>query len=236
METLEPIYEACADGNLERVKYLVEVERVNLNQKLPTAKVIVNRPNFKRHDGWTPLMFAVFHSANISVVRYLVEHGACVHTKGYNYWNVLQMACCENTTPDVVHYLLEKGMDVHIISKSGCSLLYLAIQFKCSRIVQYLLTRTPIALEIKSICGYTALACCTDDEMAELLLSHGASPFQVHHSLLLSVHRARKTYYNRLCIRDLMSVKLIPSIGVASTIHMLPTDLIRKLFTFLVSS
>ena len=78
-----------------------------------------SRANVNQKDNfyWTPLHHAA-HSGIISVVDYLLAHGAKIEAAAINGTTPLTRAV-ESCCPDIVDYLIQKGAKVRVENRCG---------------------------------------------------------------------------------------------------------------------
>jgi ankyrin repeat protein len=92
------ICRACAAGELDRVKQLIEKEHIS--------------PDFTQpNSNFTLLMFAA-REGHIAVVRYLLDAGATIDTGGLKAAGTAMMQSVENRKADIVKVLLDHGAKV----------------------------------------------------------------------------------------------------------------------------
>lgn len=120
---------ACADGNLEEVKKLIEIDKVDVNSQEPesldTALHIAAgksldlvkylrskgaRIDIKNKHDLTPLVSAVF-SNNFPVVQYLVENGANVNVKIAEAPLLSMAFSLKGVNPEVINFLISQGAE-----------------------------------------------------------------------------------------------------------------------------
>ena len=216
---------ACASNDLKNVKFFIEEKGVDVNHVTEGGND-------------TPLMRALFKGASIQVIQYLLDKGASVTMTGQSDWTVLHFASYGYTGKAKIHMirlLVDAGANVHMKTTSDRTILHMAAHNNHRLLVKYLLEHTSIDIHAKDSYRDAALEDTTDEEVMRLLLQHGANPFHVHLPDVPFWHKAKETFLLRACIRDFLALKRFPRLGIHSPLHMLPTDLIRLLFHFLVS-
>lgn len=125
----EELIKACEDGDLEKVKSIVEkVTDINLeyNDWTPLTKasekghlnivkyLLENGAEIDKENGygWTPLMCASMNGF-LDIVKYLVDKGANIEIKTDSKWTALTFASMEGRL-EVVKYLIKSGADVNV--------------------------------------------------------------------------------------------------------------------------
>ncbi|KAL1632792.1 hypothetical protein SLS56_003282 [Neofusicoccum ribis] len=188
-----PVHDATNSGHLDAVKLLLDREPSSLNAKSEqgetilwlavkesrsaVAEYLLNRGadvTIAEKSGWTPL-----HSAaewnRMEMVRSLVGHGADVNAKGGSGFTPLRFAVTRGNV-DVAAYLLEHGADSSEFL-DGLGLLHVAAQNNFLEMVKLLL-KYRIDLDIKSLGGWTPLACSARNghqDVTVFLLAQGAN-------------------------------------------------------------
>ena len=128
------LYEAAADGDIERVKsFLAEDAKINTTNEwgwtplyvaVATGKsdvveiLLANGadPNTGSEKGKTALQLAMGNDQK-DIVRLLISHGADIHTPGRNGYTPLHTTA-ERGDLNLVELLLEKGADVNVNAKT----------------------------------------------------------------------------------------------------------------------
>lgn len=226
------LHDACVYVDFEKIKYLLEVQKVDVNERGE-----VDEPNVCTR---TPLMHAVSCGATMECIQYLLDKGASVHLADVRNWTVLHSVCnVTGNNETIFKLLLQYGANIHVKPTArGYTLLHVAVLGSQNKyIINYLLDQG-IDVHAKDMKGETALTKANDLDIVNLFLQHGASPFDVHPRLQENPYivQAKAIYPNRVCIRMLLSLKRFPRIGTQSQLHILPAELIRALFAFLVPS
>jgi ankyrin repeat protein len=113
---------ASITGDLNAVKKLVEIKKVNLDEKYIL-------PDGKKNNS-TALLFAIKHN-NFEIARYLMQKGANVNLENSNGVTPLIMAVMKRNE-DLAKFLFEYGANINAVteptkSTSGLSSLFLAI-------------------------------------------------------------------------------------------------------------
>lgn len=109
--TLAMLHEACAEGDLEKVKQLVPgVEDINI----------------RNERGWNALIMAAFNQ-HLNVVRFLIEiAGADVNAtnpKGTTVFMYAKTAVIESHETEFLEYLIEQGADINAVDQHGKTVL-----------------------------------------------------------------------------------------------------------------
>ncbi|XP_005093099.1 ankyrin repeat and EF-hand domain-containing protein 1 [Aplysia californica] len=114
-----PLMTACAVGNLDVVKFLLE-----------KGAAINARDNFK----WTPLHHAC-HAGQLDVVQLLVENGAEIDASTINGGTPLTRAI-ESSRDTVVQYLMDSGCKMQTENKKGLNPMDLAYSWADPRVFE----------------------------------------------------------------------------------------------------
>lgn len=110
-----PLHTACAEGAINMMKYLIEVEHTDINHG--------------DKDGYAPIFWALDctdHSKRLLIIEYLIQHGAnvnqldrCGRTPLMWALRTWQHNEAEQRQPDVVALLLKYDADPYIIDNEG---------------------------------------------------------------------------------------------------------------------
>ena len=95
-DELEKLIKACEDGDLEKVKSLIE-KGIDINLE---------------YDNWTPLTKAS-GEGYLDIFKYLLENGAEIDKENGYGWTAL-MCASMNGHSDIVENLIKQGADVNI--------------------------------------------------------------------------------------------------------------------------
>ncbi|KAH0793308.1 ankyrin repeat protein [Histomonas meleagridis] len=114
---------ACLGGNLENVKYLIEVHKFNKEEKT--------------NEQLTPLHFACI-GGNFDVVKYLMELPVDKEAKDKWGWTPFFFAC-QNGNLDVVKYMIDnQNVMYNITDADGIKPIMVAVQFKKFEVAEYI--------------------------------------------------------------------------------------------------
>lgn len=119
-----PLMAACAVGNIDVVKFLIE-RGANIN----------SRDNFK----WTPLHHAC-HAGQLDIVQLLVDVGAEIDASTINGGTPLTRAI-ESSRDSVVQYLIEAGCKMQTENKKGLTPMDLAYSWADPRVFEIVQTK-----------------------------------------------------------------------------------------------
>lgn len=157
----KPIHYACAAGNLDLVKLLVEVYHVDVDDK---------------DCGNSSPVHHSAASGHIDIVDYLVKAGCNIHHRSNSGKTALWKAA-SNGHREIVHFLYALGVDIDIPNQVGETVL-----FECSRkisliailadLVQFGASLTLTDVEMNSVLHLVSVAGNT--LAAEVLISAGA--------------------------------------------------------------
>ncbi len=101
------------------------------------------------------MILAIINNRGLSIIKYLVEHGAKINDIGIGFRSVLSFAT-ERGNLDVVKYLVEHGDEVDEIDCCDKTALYYAIELEYLEVVKHLVEHgADINLEDER--GYTPL-------------------------------------------------------------------------------
>lgn len=150
-----PLTTACANGNMEIVKLLLDKGAdVNLEEK----------------KGWNPIVYAVVNQ-RVDVVKLLLESGANTHGKNMG----LQKGAGYNSNVALLKALIENGADVNAIVDNYTPLMEAAHR-GCVDVVK-LLVSSGADVNLKNAFGYTALMVAAGSgnrEIVKVILDSGA--------------------------------------------------------------
>jgi len=122
------LFNACFEGDLDIVKYLVEEKKLDID--------------VKDKNGLSPLFSAVITACcfneKIDIVKYLVEHGADINTKSNKGETVLFFCFYNGGFIELVKYFISKGLDINVRNNEGKTELWYAKQSKNKEIIEYL--------------------------------------------------------------------------------------------------
>lgn len=115
------------------------------------------------NDGWTPLMFAACHRADLEIIRTLVSAGADVNA---NDGEALSMAAWEHSSPEMIELLLAAGADVHAGEDDDgrTPLAYAAMSASDPRVIRMLLDAGS-DIDVRYEEGYTVLMLAAGDNL-----------------------------------------------------------------------
>lgn len=112
------LHDACRKGNLETLKHLIEIEKLDINTKV----TLLNNDCFSLENS-TPLHEACKY-LQVNIVRYLLNHGAKVNVKagldGYTPLHIITLSGDKSTTEytkelssrkKIIEMLLDSGAD-----------------------------------------------------------------------------------------------------------------------------
>ena len=157
------IFEACAAGELGRVKDWTEQQPEWVNAYAP--------------DGFQPLGLAAFFG-HADIVEFLLNHAAEVNSPSHNQMRVMPLhSAIANRRAEIVKLLLDHGADVNTTQADDFTPLHEAAQNGLLDVTQWLLERGAHVNPCLSSSGKTPLALALEhqhEEVAELLKRHGA--------------------------------------------------------------
>ena len=158
------VFEACAAGELPRVKALVEQQPEVINAYAP--------------DGFQPLGLAAFFG-HAAIVEYLLGKGAAVNSPSRNAMRVMPLhSAIANKHGAIVRLLLDHGADVNAAQADDFTPLHEAAQNGMPDVTQWLIDRGADVHPRLSSSGKTPLALAIEHqhgEVAQLLRSQGAA-------------------------------------------------------------
>jgi len=157
------IFEACAAGELSRVKDWVEQQPAWVNAHAP--------------DGFQPLGLAAFFG-HADIVEFLLKKGAEVNSPSRNAMRVMPLhSAVANRRTEIVKQLLDHGADVNVTQADDFTPLHEAAQNGMLEVTHWLLDRGAQVNPHLSSSGKTPLALAIEhkrEAVAELLKQHGA--------------------------------------------------------------
>jgi ankyrin repeat protein len=176
---------ACKDGDLEKVKQLLErgadvnakdeilgetaLMWASSNGQKEVVEFLIEKGadvNAKTRFGNTALMYAS-EKGHKEVVELLIKKGADINARDEYGWTPLVYACIHK---EIVEILLQNGADVNVKDESGKSVLMYAIECQCYEIANLLIEKGA-DVNVKSISGETALIIATKIKEKSDLLS-----------------------------------------------------------------
>jgi ankyrin repeat protein len=199
--------------------------------------------------------FYIIHSAAVSGhvknLACLVENGGAninICSESGSSWGLIHGAVTCGRLKCLA-YLVENGVNINAVAYNHdrtarytpVSLAISCGQIDCAR---YLVTKGAC---IDAPPGVKSPLCCSiekgDVEIIEWVLSRGANPF--NHDIILPdddddeiirpiILAAREKFKQKKAILAMMSAKTHPRLGHNSTLQVLPTDLIRRLYSYVV--
>jgi ankyrin repeat protein len=164
----DAIHQAALDGNLDKVKALLQDDPSLVFSKVPT-----NAPNYVRYDGFTPLLCAA-ENGHKDVADFLLAHKADVNATSANGWTSLHAAAYFGHK-DVVELLLSHKAHIEAKDLDGYTPLHLASGGGHKDIVELLLTNKA-DVNAKSVNGQTPLKLAElvkHTDVVELLRQNG---------------------------------------------------------------
>ena len=216
------IFQACKEGNLPSVQWLIEIENVSINKRFV-------KKSDEEKNLYTPLHYAceysqllivqylIYKGANIEakshsndypihcaskggllpVVQYLIEkHNIDVDIRGSCKKTPLQYACL-NGHLSIAEYLISKGANVKAKDEYKDFVIHYACMGGLLPIVQYLIEKQNVAVDIKNGShDMTPLhyACSFGHlKIAEYLISKGADVYAKNFSGNSVIHYACKS-------------------------------------------
>jgi len=158
------VFEACAVGELSRVKEWVERQPDLINAYAP--------------DGFQPLGLAAFFG-HIDVVEFLLSKGAEVNSPSRNPMRVMPLhSAIANKHTDIVKLLLDHGADVNAAQADDFTPLHESAQNDMLDVTRWLLDHGASLNPRLASNGKTPLALAIEhkhESVAELLQQHGAT-------------------------------------------------------------
>jgi ankyrin repeat protein len=158
------VFEACAVGELARVKDWVEQQPEWVNAYAS--------------DGFQPLGLAAFFG-HADIVEFLLSKGADVNSPSRNPMRVMPLhSAIANRHTEIVRLLLDQGADVNATQADDFTPLHEAAQNGMLEVAQWLLDRGAAINPRLSSNGKTPLALASEhkhEAMANLLKQHGAT-------------------------------------------------------------
>ena len=157
------VFEACAVGDLARVKMLIEQQPDLINAYAP--------------DGFQPLGLAAFFG-HTDIVEFLLQRGAKVNSASRNAMRVMPLhSAIANRRVEIVKLLLEYNAAVNAAQADDFTPLHEAAQNGLLDVTQWLLDRGAQVNACLSSNGKTPLALAIEhqhEDVAELLKRYGA--------------------------------------------------------------
>lgn len=239
--TTAAIHEACNERNIRMVAFLLDHGAdIHLCDSLgltPLMYAISPHVIYVGESGW------VDDSGSLPLIRYLVERGVNVNQQSSgldadhpctNIPNITALhIACQHKQVKVVQFLVECGANIHAVNAKNLNALHYActyyrmINSKDMALLKYLLDQG-VDVHERSVYGYTPFdyaMICEDVNTVPFLLTYAPSPRNISESAPLFL-RVYKRNYRSLMILFWMAVgKRNPK----STLHVLPTDLLRLL-------
>lgn len=149
---------ACYRRNLSLVKYILQLEGVSINMC-----------------GDLPLYTAI-KVGSLRIIRYLVQHGANIHTDNASYWACIWPIHETDQWTQykrIIKFLIEKGADVNKALRSICNSGDLP-DGNLSKIVKSLIRYGADIHTKSSDILYLAITCANNDKLTKYLLKQGA--------------------------------------------------------------
>jgi ankyrin repeat protein len=158
------VFEACAAGELPRVKALIDQQPDLINAYAP--------------DGFQPLGLAAFFGHQ-AIVEFLLSYGAEVNSPSRNGLRVMPLhSAVANKQTEIAELLIDHGADVNAVQADAFTPLHAAAQNGMLDVTRWLIARGADINPRLSSSGQTPLALAIDhqhDAVAELLKQHGAA-------------------------------------------------------------
>lgn len=164
----DEIHQAALDGNLDKVKALIEA-----NPSLVSSRVPTNSPYLIRYDGFTPLICAA-ENGHREIVEFLLTNKADISATSANGWTALHAAAYFGHK-DVVEVLLSHKAKINAKDLDGNTPLHLASGGRHKDIVELLLANKA-DVNAKDVRGETPLHLAIlmkSGEIADLLRKNG---------------------------------------------------------------
>jgi ankyrin repeat protein len=157
------IFEACAVGELPRVKDWVEQQPEWINAYAP--------------DGFQPLGLAAFFG-HADIVEFLLDKGATVNSPSHNPMRVMPLhSAIANKHIGIARLLLDRGADVNATQADDFTPLHEAAQNGMLEVTQWLIDQGAAINPRLSSNGKTPLALASEHQheaVANFLKQHGA--------------------------------------------------------------
>ena len=154
------IFNACQEGKLESVQYILECEGVNKDLKnkygqtplhiacIYGQKIIVEyllekamaNKEAVNGIGWTPL-FSASSGGHLNIVEYLIDTAHVLkHPYDKSGRTPLHISCSNGFYPLVEYFINELGYDINEADKEGRTPLHIAVSQEYTDIVQFLIS------------------------------------------------------------------------------------------------
>ena len=144
--TAQPLHDAAAEGDYDRVVVLLERPGIDVNQANkgtrphPThASLNLTHCRRRRADGWTPLQEAAARHYE-DVCKALVDAGANLDHQNNDGWTPLHEAAARGLM-DTTRLLVEHGASLKVKNKDGDTALHVAASHHMAEAVAYLLEK-----------------------------------------------------------------------------------------------
>ena len=155
---MSDIFKACEEGDLERVKRLIDFSRGNIDKRTfdymmtPLMMAVIydqmhvvtfllaNGADVNAVNGikYTPLIYAI-RRGNISMVQVLLNKGANIKVKDRNNWTPIMHAVRGKV--DFIEFLIDNGADYNTADDEGLTPLRYAKKSKNAHAVRILTQR-----------------------------------------------------------------------------------------------
>jgi ankyrin repeat protein len=209
--------------------------------RLDCVKFLVSRG--AKRDAFITAFRAAIMSGQVECVKYFVEeHDIDVNKDDKNdlVSQVPVHIAAMYGHLDCVKYFVEKGARVNVQSESFTPL-SVAVSKGYVYCAEYLVANGAYIDGPGRVKSPLFRAHETNnDYIMKWLLSMGANPFNdiilPEYDISSNIAVARESYKERLAVQAMMSVKKYPRIGKNSPLRVLPTDIVRRLLVYVVST
>ena len=179
------IFEACKEGKLSSVQWLIEKEIVDKNKRV--EEDYFNNDLYKDD---TPIHIASM-KGHLPIVQYLIEkYDVDINIKGCKRKTPLHYACQEGHL-QIIEYLISKGADVYAKDQFGNYVIYYSYLKGYFSIIKYLIEKRHIENEVKNYYSQTPLHCACyfgDLQIVEYLISKGADLYAKDNDENIVIH------------------------------------------------
>ncbi|WPT14430.1 Protein S-acyltransferase 24 [Picochlorum sp. SENEW3] len=162
VEEIDTVWKACAYGDFDKLKQLVEEQAglrsgkqapvANAVKKVDAVKEILDRPD---DQGYYCLQWAALNN-RVSIVAYLIDQGVNINAQDRTKQTALHWSVVRGSL-GALDTLLRAGSDAKIVDSKGYSLCHVAAQYGQTSILYYLYMKWGIDIDSPDADGRTPL-------------------------------------------------------------------------------